>query len=181
MNRRARLLVVLTALICLVPRSVWPFNSTLAVANQLRPAPPGPWPAPMQDQVKFSLTTAGVPYFADRAACSWPDANMIAFQFARDGADIDTQQWATYIASRESGCNYRAVTKNAQTRDDSHCAFQLNVLSGTFAPTGELGRHGWTPTSVKRSMRSCADAASDLWTSCGRGPWTSPYSCRPPR
>ncbi len=180
MNRRARVLVILIALACLIPSTAWPFSSTLAIRKDLTPAPAGPWPAPMQPLVSFSLTGGGIPYFAGRRACSLRDANMIAYQFALDGADIDTQQWAVYIASREAGCNYRAVTKNAQTRDDSHCAFQLNVLSGTFAPTGELGRHGWTPRSVRASMRACADAASDLWTSCGRGPWTPPYSCSPP-
>ncbi len=181
MNGRARVLVVLTALACLIPSSAWPFASALSVPADLRPAPAGPWPAPLQDQVNFSLTAEGIPHFAGRPACSLADANMIAYQFALDGADTETQQWAVYIASREAGCDYRAVTKNAQTRDDSHCTFQLNVLSGTFAPTGELGRHGWTPASVRASMRACADAASDLWTSCGRGPWTPPYSCRPSR
>ena len=33
---------------------------------------------------------------------------------------------------------------------------------------------------VRSSLPACADAASDLWVFCGRGPWTPPYSCRPP-
>ncbi|CAB4885621.1 unannotated protein [freshwater metagenome] len=179
MKRRAQLLVVLVALACLIP--IPASSSSLTIPVDVRPAPRGPWPAPVQDEAKWSLTLDGIPYFAARPACTVHQADIIADQFALDGADAATQQWAVYIASREGGCNYRAVTVNAATRDDSHCTFQLNVLSGTFAPTGELGRHGWTADLVQRSLTACADAASDLWTSCGRGPWTPPYACRPPK
>jgi len=85
-----------------------------------------------------------------------------------------------YVASREGGCRYAAVNYNLATRDDSHCSFQLNALSGMFQPHGELGRLGWTTDNVKASMAACADAASDLWVYCGRGPWTPPYACAPP-
>ncbi|CAB4798387.1 unannotated protein [freshwater metagenome] len=153
---------------------------SLSLSGDNVPVPAGPWPAPSQSQPQWSLTSDGVPFFGGRPACSMRYANIIANQFARDGANEATQQWAVYIASRETGCLPKTVTVNEQTRDDSHCAFQLNVLSGTFAPTGELGRHGWTPAKVRKSMRDCADAASDLWVSCGRGPWSPPYSCRPP-
>ena len=69
---------------------------------------------------------------------------------------------------------------NVRTKDDSHCTFQLNALSGMFAPHGSLGRRGWSTDSVKTSLQACADAASDLWVFCGRGPWTKPYTCAPP-
>lgn len=141
---------------------------------------PGPFPAPLQPEPAWVLTAAGIPAYAGRGACSPDEASVIAAEFAVDGADTLTQQWAVYIASRESGCRFDAVTVNARTRDDSQCAFQLNVLSGTFTPTGELGRRGWTPASVRTSLQACADAASDLWVRCGRGPWIKPYSCRPP-
>ena len=108
------------------------------------------------------------------------DANTIASQFALDDADVSTQQWAVYIASREGGCRYAAVNFNPATRDDSHCTFQLNALSGMFQPHGELGRLGWTTDNVKASMAACADAASDLWVYCGKGPWTKPYRCLQP-
>jgi hypothetical protein len=29
-------------------------------------------------------------------------------------------------------------------------------------------------------MDACADAASDLWVYCGKGPWTPPYRCLQP-
>jgi hypothetical protein len=67
-----------------------------------------------------------------------------------------------------------------RTRDDSHCTFQLNVLSGTFDPSGELGRRGWSAAATRESLRACADAASDLWVRCGRGPWIKPYFCAQP-
>ena len=139
---------------------------------------PGPFPAAARpDEPQWNLTADGIPYYGNHEACDATAAAVIAAEFANDGADVDTQQWAVYIASRESGCRFDAVTVNARTRDDSQCAFQLNALSGTFAPTGELGRRGWSPDATRFSMQSCADAASDLWVICGRGPWIKPYSC----
>jgi hypothetical protein len=142
--------------------------------------PAGPWPAPVLDYPLWNLTRDGIPYYGDHVACSLADANTIAGQFARDDADVSTQQWAVYIASREGGCRFDAVNLNLATRDDSHCTFQLNALSGMFAPHGELGRLGWNVDNVKASMQSCADAASDLWVYCGKGPWTPPYRCLQP-
>ncbi|MCU1398741.1 MAG: hypothetical protein JWN62_1850 [Acidimicrobiales bacterium] len=143
-------------------------------------APSGPWPAGIQALPNWNLTADGIPYYGNHNPCSLDDANMIAFQFAKDGADIATEQWAVYIASREGNCNYAAVNLNLVTQDDSHCTFQINALSGVFSPTAVLGRLGWTPDSVSTSMGNCANAASDLWVYCGRGPWTPPYSCRSP-
>lgn len=143
-------------------------------------APPGPWPAPLQDQPNWRLSPQGIPFYGNRNPCSIADANLIAYQFARDGADVASQQWAVYIASREGNCNYAAVNLNLATQDDSHCTFQLNALAGLFSPNAVLGRLGWTPDSVTQSMENCANAASDFWVYCGRGPWTPPYSCRPP-
>lgn len=141
---------------------------------------PGPFPAPVQDEPLWNLTPGGIPYYGFGTACSPSEAAVIAAEFANDGADAATQQWAVYIASREGGCRFDAVNVNARTRDDSHCTFQLNVLAGMFEPTGSLGRRGWTADLVKTSLQACADAASDLWVFCGRGPWTPPYSCTPP-
>lgn len=143
-------------------------------------APAGPWPSPIQPEKQWNVSAEGIPNYGNRVPCSRAQADTIAYQFAKDGADIATQQWAVYIASREGGCRYDALNQNAATQDDSHCTFQLNVLSGTFGPTGELGRHGWTAENVKASLDNCANAASDLWVYCGRGPWQPPYSCRPP-
>lgn len=141
---------------------------------------PGPFPAGMQDEPEWRLTAQGIPVYGNRTPCTPEDAAIIAAEFANDGADAATQQWAVYIASREGGCRFDAVNINPRTRDDSHCTFQLNALSGTFLPHGELGRRGWTADNVKSSLQACADAASDLWVFCGRGPWTPPYSCSPP-
>lgn len=141
---------------------------------------PGPFPAPMQDEPNWNLTAEGIPKYGNRTACTPGEAAVIAAEFAIDGADAATQQWAVYIASREGGCRYDAVNINARTKDDSHCTFQLNALSGMFGPTAELGRRGWNTTNVKSSLQACADAASDLWVFCGRGSWTPPYDCAPP-
>jgi len=140
----------------------------------------GPWPAPLQPEAMWRTTPQGIPFYGNHRVCSLADADVIAAQFANDGADIDIQQWAVYIASREGGCDFRTVNVNAATLDDSHCTFQLNALAGMFEPTGELGRRGWTVDNVKASMKNCADAASDLWVYCGKGPWTPPYACTPP-
>lgn len=138
------------------------------------------WPALPQPEPFWNLTAEGIPRYGDRSACNRAEADEIARQFGLDGADPLTQQWAVYIASREGGCDFRAVNINMVTRDDSHCTFQLNALAGMFEPSGELGRRGWNIDSVKSSLAACADAASDLWTYCGRGPWTPPYACAPP-
>ena len=153
--------------------------SGLSVGNG-RFTGPGPFPAPVQVELNWNLTTGGIPFYGNRKACTASEAAVIAAEFANDGADAATQQWAVYIASREGGCRPEAVNFNPRTKDDSHCTYQLNALSGTFAPHGELGRRGWTAESVKSSLQACADAASDLWVFCGRGPWVPPYDCKPP-
>lgn len=140
----------------------------------------GSFPAGPSTEPQWNLTADGIPYYGNRTPCTAQQAALIAYEFARDGADVATQQWAVYIASREGGCRYDAVNVNAATRDDSHCTFQINALAGVFGPTAELGRRGWTVANIKASLQACADAASDLWVYCGRGPWTPPYSCRPP-
>jgi hypothetical protein len=148
--------------------------------NNTGTAPDGPWPAGREPFPNWNLTPEGIPYYGNHVACTRQNADIVANEFAKDGADTATQQWAVYIASREGGCNFAAVNINMATRDDSHCSFQLNALAGMFEPHGELGRRGWTTDSVKQSMQNCADAASDLWVYCGRGPWTPPYACAPP-
>lgn len=140
----------------------------------------GPFPAGQQPEPNWNLTADGIPRYGNRTACTPAQAAIIAYEFGRDGADVATQQWAVYIASREGGCRHDAVNQNPATKDDSHCTFQINALSGVFGPHGELGRRGWSAASVKVSLQACADAASDLWVFCGRGPWTPPYSCKPP-
>ncbi len=143
-------------------------------------APAGPWPAPIFELPKFALTAEGIPHYSGRGICSRADADMIAFQFGLDGADIATQQWAVYVASREGGCRYQTINYNLATADDSHCTFQLNVLSKTFEPwVNSVGAVG-PPTWCSASLEMCANAASDLWVYCGRGPWEPPYYCTPP-
>lgn len=138
------------------------------------------WPAGFQAEPNWRVVN-GIPVYGNRHPCSKADADTISLEFAKDGADVATQQYFIYIASREGNCNYQAVNINPATKDDSHCTFQLNALAGMFEPNGELGRRGWTKESVKASMKSCADAASDLWVFCARGPWTPPdYACTPP-
>lgn len=154
---------------------------TKAQAPSGAPAPTGgPWPAPRLFLPEYNLTAGGIPFYGNRGICSLQDANAIAAEFANDGANDETQQWAVYVASREGGCNFLTVNNNPATRDDSHCTFQLNALSGMFNADAVLGRRGWTVDTVKQSMKNCADAASDLWVYCGRGPWTPPYSCIAP-
>lgn len=138
------------------------------------------WPAGYQAEPNWRVNGQGIPFYSGHLQCSRQDADTIANEFAKDGADPSTQQFFIYIASREGSCRYNAVNINAATHDDSHCTFQINALSGVFEPNGELGRRGWTKESVKASMQACADAASDLWVFCARGPWTPPYSCTPP-
>ena len=138
------------------------------------------FPATIQAEANWRVLQ-GIPFYFGRRACSRADADTIALEFAKDGADPATQQYFIYIASREGSCNYKAVNYNLATKDDSHCTFQLNAMAGMFAPNAELGRRGWTKENVKASMQNCADAASDLWVFCARSPWTPPnYGCAPP-
>ncbi len=137
------------------------------------------FPAGIQAEPNWRVVQ-GIPVYGNRHPCTRADADTIAFEFAKDGADPATQQFFIYIASREGNCNFAAVNINPATMDDSHCTFQINALAGTFEPNGELGRRGWNKDNVKESMQKCADAASDLWVFCARGPWTPPYSCTPP-
>lgn len=166
----------------LAAMGIWSGKTTVLGGTGQAPsvAPSGPFPAGREPFPNWNLTQDGIPFFGNHIACTRANADIIAAEFAKDGADDATQQFFTYIASREGGCNYAAVNFNLATRDDSHCTFQLNALAGMFEPHGELGRRGWTTDSVKQSMQNCADAASDLWVYCGRGPWTPPYACAPP-
>jgi peptidoglycan hydrolase-like protein with peptidoglycan-binding domain len=138
------------------------------------------FPAGLQAEPNWHVV-AGIPVYGNRHPCARADADTIAREFAKDGADVNTQQYFIYVASREGNCNYQATNINPATHDDSHCTFQLNALSGMFEPNGQLGRRGWTKDNVEASMQACADAASDLWVFCDRGPWTPPtYGCKPP-
>lgn len=164
----------------LAAMGIWSGKTTSQGGQVVALAPGGPWPAGREPFPNWNLTRDGIPYYGNHVTCTKANADVIADEFEKDGADDATQQWAVYIASREGGCNYTSVNLNLATRDDSHCTFQLNALSGMFEAHGELGRRGWTVVSVKESMQNCADAASDLWVYCGRGPWTPPYACAPP-
>jgi hypothetical protein len=159
---------------------IWSGKTTEQAGPVVARAPGGPFPAAREPFPNWNLTQDGIPYYGNHVPCTREKADIIANEFAKDGADDATQQWATYIASREGGCNEKTVNDNPATRDDSHCTFQLNALAGMFEPHGELGRRGWSVVNVKESMQNCADAASDLWVYCGRGPWTPPYACAPP-
>ncbi|HEX3089330.1 MAG TPA: peptidoglycan-binding protein [Ilumatobacteraceae bacterium] len=159
---------------------IWSGKTTEQAGPVVARAPGGPFPAGREPFPNWNLTADGIPFYGNHVPCTKEKADIIANEFAKDGADDATQQWATYIASREGGCNEKTVNNNPATRDDSHCTFQLNALAGMFEPHGELGRRGWTTDNVKESMQNCADAASDLWVYCGRGPWTPPYACAPP-
>ena len=128
---------------------------------------------------KWRTTTDGVPFYAGRPACTVDQAQTIADAFADAGASIATRQWAIYVASSESGCNYLAY--NGRGSDRSYCAFQLNALNGPLSPTGYLTRLGYTPATVTSSLAACAEAAAALWARCGKGPWIyGDYSCRRP-
>lgn len=164
----------------LAAMGIWSGKTTVQGGPVVVHAPGGPWPAAREPFPNWNLSRDGIPYYGNHVACTKENADIIAEEFAKDGADDASQQWAAYIASREGGCNAATVNVNPATRDDSHCTFQLNALAGMFEPHGELGRRGWTVVNVKESMRNCADAASDLWVYCGRGPWTPPYACAPP-
>ncbi|MEP7048592.1 MAG: peptidoglycan-binding protein [Ilumatobacteraceae bacterium] len=164
----------------LAAMGIWSGKTTQQGGPIVPRAPGGPWPAGREPFPNWNLTRDGIPFYGNHVACTKENADIIAGEFAKDGADDATQQWSVYIASREGGCNAATVNLNLATRDDSHCTFQLNALAGMFEPHGELGRRGWTTANVKESMMNCADAASDLWVYCGRGPWTPPYACAPP-
>jgi peptidoglycan hydrolase-like protein with peptidoglycan-binding domain len=164
----------------LAAMGIWSGKTTEQGGPVIARAPGGPWPAAREPFPNWNLSRDGIPFYGNHVACTKANADVIAAEFAKDGADDATQQWAAYIASREGGCNAKTVNLNLATRDDSHCTFQLNALSGMFEPHGELGRRGWNVDNVKESMTNCADAASDLWVYCGRGPWTPPYACAPP-
>ena len=164
----------------LAAMGIWSGKTTIQGGPVVPKAPGGPFPAGREPFPNWNLTREGIPFYGNHVACTKANADVIADEFEKDGADDATQQWAVYIASREGGCNHTTVNLNLATRDDSHCTFQLNALAGMFEPHGELGRRGWTVESVKQSMANCADAASDLWVYCGRGPWTPPYACTPP-
>jgi peptidoglycan hydrolase-like protein with peptidoglycan-binding domain len=164
----------------LAAMGIWSGKTTEQGGPFIPKAPGGPWPAAREPFPNWNLTRDGIPFYGNHVSCSTENADIIAAEFAKDGADDATMQWAAYIASREGGCNAATVNLNLATRDDSHCTFQLNALAGMFEPHGELGRRGWTTDNVKQSMQNCADAASDLWVYCGRGPWTPPYACAPP-
>ena len=140
----------------------------------------GPWPAGREPFPNWNLTNEGIPYFGNHVACNRADADIIAAEFEKDGADDATQQWAAYIASREGGCRYTTVNLNLATRDDSHCTFQLNALAGMFEPHGELGRRGWTVDNVKESMAELRRRGQRPVGLLRPGPWTPPYACAKP-
>lgn len=158
-------------------------NPPTTPAPTTPPTSPGLLPAPQwATWPNWRVTADGVPYYGGRPSCTVEQAHTIAEAFAARGASLDTQRWAVYVASREAGCNHLLAYVNAATRDDSHCAFQLNARgNGPLSPSGVLGKLGWTTGSVKASLGACATAASDLWAVCGKGPWVKgDYGCKEP-
>ena len=126
-------------------------------------------------------TASNVPGYPGHPKCTSSNAQVIRKEFAKDGANAETQNWFVYVASRESGCNYKAVYINSRTGDNLHCAFMLNARSGPLSRLGLLTLQGFTPYSVKTSMAACANAASNLWKRCGKHLWIrGDYGCRRP-
>lgn len=160
-----------------VPRTTPPAPAT-SVAVGFPPAP-----ALGAGLPSWRVTVDGVPFYAGRPACSLEQAAQIAAGFAAVGASTSTQHWAVYVASRESGCDYTALNVNRSTRDRSVCMHQLNAHpGGPLAPGGVLTEAGWTIETATASFVSCVAAAADLWSVCGRGPWThGDYTCRRPQ
>ena len=112
-------------------------------------------------------------------ACTKANADTIANEFEKDGADDATQQWAVYIASREGGCN---ETRQLQLGDPRRLALHVptqragrDVRAARRARSARLDhrqRQGVDAELCRRGQR--------LWVYCGRGPWTPPYACAPP-
>lgn len=149
-------------------------TTTTAPVSGVFPAPAwSSWPS-------WRVTAQGVPFYRGHRACTLEQATVIAGAFAGKGASIDTQRWAVYVASRESGCDHTAV--NIGRTDNSHGTHQLNAKgNGPLSSAGVLGLLGWTPAKVTASLQSSAAAAADLWARCGKGPWIAgDYSCRRP-
>lgn len=119
-----------------------------------------------------------IPRYSNHGICTSAEASIIARTFAAAGASTDTIRWALLVASRESGCDETAHNRSARTRDDSFGVFQLNARSGHFGPGGILA--GFDRWALLTDFELNARAATTLWQTCGRGPWSPPYSCSEP-
>lgn len=141
---------------------------TRGTAVQLTPTlppPPMPW-------------LAAIPEYGNRGACTADEATVITSRFAARGASPDSQSWALWIASRETGCDTSQHNVNQRTRDDSYGWCQLNARAGHFGPNGVLA--GWDRNRLLTDLAYASDACAQMWAVCGRGPWQPPYSCSPP-
>lgn len=136
------------------------------------------WPASIQAEPNFRASN-GIPVFGNHRFCTRENADIIAREFAKDGADVATQHYFIYIASREGGCDHRAVNQNAVTRRQplhvpaervvGHVRAQRSTRSPRMERRQREGQHvelrrrGERPVGVLRA-----------WS------WTPPYSCAPP-
>lgn len=117
-------------------------------------------------------------YYGGGTGCTPAEADIVARRMRLVGATDDSIEWMLKVMSRESGCDPSAHNGNRRTGDDSWGLCQLNVLAGFFNADGILAgidRHRFAADFTYN-----VDACTLLWTVCGRGPWTPPYSCRPP-
>ena len=119
-----------------------------------------------------------IPEYRPGAACTVERATIITDAFRAAGASTDTQLWALTVASRESNCDNTAHNHNTRTRDDSYGWCQLNARSGHFGSNGILA--GWDRDRLLTDFAYNTDACVAMWSVCGRGPWSPPYSCKKP-
>lgn len=147
-------------------------TATRSAPTQLTPTSPPP--------ITLAPWGEEIPAFADRGACTPEIAALISTRFAEAGATRDTQRWALWVASRETGCDTSKRNQNARTRDDSFGWCQANALAGIFAPGEVLGAFDRHLMLVDWEHATAACVA--FWKVCGRGPWAGPgrYYCRPP-
>jgi hypothetical protein len=119
-----------------------------------------------------------IPNYRGRGACTVDAATVITSVFAAAGASVATQEWALLVASRETGCDTSLRNLNPRTGDDSYGWCQLNARAGHFGSSGILA--GFDRDRILVDLDYASRACVRLWSVCGRGPWTPPYSCSVP-
>lgn len=117
-------------------------------------------------------------YYGGGTGCTVEQASIVANGMRHVGATDNSIRWMLTMMSRESACDPAAHNGNRGTGDDSYGLCQLNALAGHFEPDGILAgidRHRFAGDFAYN-----AHACIKLWTVCGQGPWTPPYSCERP-
>lgn len=164
-----------TVPITLVPIKEKRLRATAVATSTTQPTLIESLPVVVQNEWEGSIPE----YYGAESGCEQDEANIVAKEMRKVGADDVTILWMLKTMSRESTCDPSAYNGDRSTGDNSYGLCQLNTLAGFFKE-GEI-LADYNPEDFANDFELNAEACATLWDICGRGPWNyGNYYCSSP-